>query len=522
MTVNKKYFYIWVLAPLIIFFASCANDDDSSDSKNDTHIVTIDSVEVTGETSAISDDFLGREAYLVTYNISSTVINGAANIGGGYLTDGSGTRVVTAGSNNGARSECSTVTKEDVREYQSSSCCVSRGIFSSSERNASRNGALDEDHEIGDALDVYVENFYRGEGGGRSAVTFYLKAVSDNCDVWAAGDFEMANSNPNKRALKKYGAAYPIGDTTFSDVAQTLSDALAAESNIFGTTKFSGANKSVIDSSNRIHIMILPLYYGLNSDGTKNCDMCGYFSSADIYTSGTSNKAECIFLNNNIDRGTLFGTLVHEAQHLTGCVKYTNNGLQSYDSWYTEMLSVLSEDVLHDYLGASLISSHEYLSVFNDNTHLGFGHWYRDSYGPAYIFGIYLSRKFGGDNPAAFIKTLALCNAMNEEAVECALKEYGCEMTFTDALTGWAQYIFSHNSFSDSTVERIGDYEYRLHAMTLSPKVYTNTKSDIGRPDFLGGYGFYITDIGRVKRGSQIVLSGDLSDNRIKTFAIFK
>lgn len=528
---NGQMFVMVFCATIFICFTSCSDDD----SKNDNFIIDIDSVELTGERTTISDNFLGRHAYLAIYNITSGTINDHANIGGGYLTGGAGEHVVTASGENVPRNS-NTAGRVDVREYQRNifdtflyeqnddeiKWCKECGIFNSNSRADSRNGALDEEHEIGDSLDVYVENFYRGAGGGRSPVTFLLKAVSDNCDVWAETGLTMANGNPNKRALQKYGTDYPINDTTFEDVAKTLSDALAAETNIFGTTKFNGTNKNVIDSSDRVHIMILPLYYGLNSDGTKNCDMCGYFSSSDVMISGTSNKAECIFLNNNIDRGTLFGTLVHEAQHLTGCVKYKNNGLSDYKSWYTEMLSVLSEDVLHDYLGESLISSHEYLSVFNNNTHLGFGYWYRDSYGPAYIFGIYLARKFCGDSPVNFIKTLALCNAMNEDAIECALKEYGYNMSFIDALTGEAQYILNHNTFSDSKIEKIGDYEYRLHAMELSPKIYTNTADDIGRPDFLGGYGFYIIDIGCVEKGSEIILDGVPNPKKIKTFAIFK
>jgi hypothetical protein len=148
----------------------------------------------------------------------------------------------------------------------------------------------------------------------------------------------------------------------------------------------------------------------------------GYFYSVDEYAKVSnpnsqyfySNEAEIFYLDAEMLDArpeTIYSTLVHEFNHMINFnvkVKQQNDKWSNWESWYTEMLSLLAEDVM-----GPLVEIPYDLSLDNGNVireriptwlasyaDYGVMHWDNGNplpyYASNYAFGAYLVRNFGG------------------------------------------------------------------------------------------------------------------------------
>lgn len=529
----KHTFLTAIFLFAIIFFSSCS-DDGANDAAALTKLPPALN-EIKDFDTLIPSDNLRKRAYLIVYNTGSTYIRDRDKLGGGYLLNSAGEKKATDTS---SRATTGSIINYFSRErevgvaQESTKERFIKRVFSRAE--SKKNGALDDEHTEGDRLNLWVDKFFLGLSNSEGAFEekeYELKKSGTYCDVWATPSLELANDNHNKDDLPKYkvdykaqfGHDYIVGDTTFEMVVNVLDRAFADEMKIFGTNEIKVDSPAFISTPKKIHILISQLFYGKNSDGTPNVDVCGFYSANSLYLNGSgSNKTQCLYMNNNIAKDILFGTIVHEMQHILNSIKSVNYKTSYAAPWFNESLSVMAEDVLFDVLGASDMSFLEFVIPFNKMAYLGYGVWQRKSYGPAYFFLNYLARTFGGGRPVAFIRDLSLSSYVNKDAIDNILKSYGYDLTMEDALVGTAQYYLNNPVLPTTKKEMIDGSNFCLHGVTTNIECYKNTASEVGRPKELGVYGFYVIDLGVTDAGDHLIVSTGDGAPGIRTFILYK
>ena len=209
----------------------------------------------------------------------------------------------------------------------------------------------------------------------------------------------------------------------------------------------------------------------------------GYFYSGDIFSQSYLNKMYTNILNQKkyfsnecemfyIDsffltwrEETVYSTLVHEFNHMINYVIKTLNymtdnpnatGFNSCSTWYTEMLSMVTEDMFQDYLKVDDQDSPKArLPYFNNYYIYGFKNWNEwkttDAellymYANTYAFGAFLARNFGG---VKLVSAIAKNPYVDELSITSGLKECGyTDVDFNEALRRFSNCLFDVKDIS--------------------------------------------------------------------------
>ena len=153
----------------------------------------------------------------------------------------------------------------------------------------------------------------------------------------------------------------------------------------------------------------------------------------------------------------LYSTLAHEFQHMINFGQKTMPSMKTAQTeaqvlfsqtWSNEMMSMVCEDMVQEYLGVQDKDSpigrlpwfcqYYYLSGLTD--WLG-GNSVQVSYAGAYAFGAYLARNYGGKE---LIKQIAINNYVDQQAITQALKSIG--ETFDSVFKKYAQALVLDNA----------------------------------------------------------------------------
>lgn len=279
------------------------------------------------------------------------------------------------------------------------------------------------------------------------------KIQGTNCDVYYT---DAINSNyvNNINMCNQLSQNIP-GDKKnyFQMIADTFDEIYNQMSNILGNTylTYSGKNaKSIaIKTSKKVNIII----YDIDNDGSakdsNNVLTFGMYRPLDIRNNALfeeenknkkkndyvwyGNNAKCLYLDSSALLNytqSLKSTVVHEFAHMiTDIQKHAKNTFYGDDNivstWYTEMISLVTEDLFSTYLeiddNSSPISR---LYSFPYTYNLGFTSWFDGdavlySYANAFAFGAFLTRNFGGLD---FYKTLVADTYADKNSVEYAAK----------------------------------------------------------------------------------------------------
>lgn len=210
----------------------------------------------------------------------------------------------------------------------------------------------------------------------------------------------------------------------------------------------------------------------------------GYFHPRD-YSAG--NKMEIIYIDSyyakKISMNILFSTLVHEFNHLLNyCNKTLKYGLKM-ESWYTEMLSMVTEDFFSDDLCLNFNETPKkrLLGLVNGSYIHGFGNWFNNSpfvsnyYTNAYAFGAYLARNYGG---AELIHEIMINDSVNEESVVNAVNKInGTSYSFADLLCDFSSILINPQNedankpslfkSTEDILEEDEDFTFRLGKIDL-------------------------------------------------------
>jgi hypothetical protein len=196
-----------------------------------------------------------------------------------------------------------------------------------------------------------------------------------------------------------------------------------------------------------------------------------------------TNKAEIFYIDAHfLDAfpDVTESTLVHEFQHMIHFnEQFVKQGNRS-STWYNEMLSMLAEDLITPMIGIDSSGYPErtrmplFLSAYNRT---GITSWLDGadvyfSYANAFAFGAYLVRNYGG---AELLSRMAKNNAVNEAAIEAAIRARGFELDFKDLLRNYAETFVRSQistyedsvSFNRSVTSEIGGSTYTFNAIDI-------------------------------------------------------
>lgn len=311
-----------------------------------------------------------------------------------------------------------------------------------------------------------------------------LRAAGKYCYIWVVDGYYSTDSGAVSGAevtksqvstlREKFDGMYPLIREIFGKEAEVMVDG----NSIVPIDKVS-------DTGSKVNIVV----YDINGDyaSSQQGGVFGYFWAKDYYTpkTATSSATDVIKLSNSgkyfyIDSyftqnskwaPSMYSTLAHEFQHminfgvktLTPAPAYNgNNNPPSSATWYTEMMSMLCEDMMQQYLGCDdTASPKSRLSQFcTYYTSSGITEWNNNaqlaSYAVAYTFGAYLARNYGG---AELIQEAAQNSSVDEASITEALKEMGYDETFDSAYIKFAQALVPNNTDKQNTITLNKDAE---------------------------------------------------------------
>ena len=240
----------------------------------------------------------------------------------------------------------------------------------------------------------------------------------------------------------------------------------------------------------KINILIGDIF----SDNTNKMDatdngVMGMVCQKDLYASGVKGKNTVVDASNSgnyfyldsywavKDEKEAFSTMAHEFQHLIGFgLKYVEYALE-YDSYYlTEMLSMLTEDMMQEYLEVSDNNvALARLPLFNRYYFLlGLNEFSQDeymaiAYANAYSFGAWLSRQYGGTK---LIHEMALNKYVGIDCMVNAVNTVtGKDYTYLDLLRKYTQaLVFTNTDYAYPTMNKDAETSITYNSYTYPMK----------------------------------------------------
>ena len=250
--------------------------------------------------------------------------------------------------------------------------------------------------------------------------TFVLKHIGENCLIWYKEN-DLSN----------------IDDSSFSLLGNKFDSIYKMETDLFGSNK-DYEIKYPFAFINNVEDKISIIIFNMNDPS-----LMGFFLNRDLfkqdsintqYNDVKTNEIQAFYLNsvfiNDSNLSDAYTTLVHEFQHMLTFINSYISKDSKPETWYTEMLSCLAEDIFTNFLelnqGYEVYS--RFITYIQDSTR-GFGYWNKEdtsalnaSYAGNYAFGAYLFRNFGGVD---FLRALTSKDSpgSNIEAINYALEK---------------------------------------------------------------------------------------------------
>ena len=300
-------------------------------------------------------------------------------------------------------------------------------------------------------------------------VNSICKYAGKHCYVFA----DKKNSSMTSKGIN-------LSDDDYKKLGQKFDSCYELETSIIGNPLYSEYNSNYYVQCNDKIIILVSDLFGDASD-SQDSGTVGYFYQGDMYKqtyldknkgffSADINSNECemfyidaLFLSKLPD--TVYSTLVHEFNHMINYVIKTVNymtanpsarSFRTCDVWFTEMLSMTTEDMFQSYLGIKDEDSPKgRLPYFNLYYNYGFKLWNNSSvpdlimYANTYAFGAFLVRNFGG---VQLLKEIAQNEYIDETAITKALQKCNPNYTFIDDITQQSKKI---------------DYEHALRKFSM-------------------------------------------------------
>lgn len=314
----------------------------------------------------------------------------------------------------------------------------SRGI-------SSRSSSDFETYDVGDTRSFWIDVGTNNSNQTKfERISATLKVEGDYGYIWVANSNYDNYSSSNEDNYLKLSQLQTLSDT-FDKMFQ-------AETAIFGKTYKEQYDEmwdyGLITPKEKISILIFDI--GNDFTARQKTGILGYFWSKDMlpddytytYELGNlrSNEDEIFYMDVHfLDKfpNLALGTLVHEFQHMLHFVNKTvkfSDGESMSETWYDEMLSLLTEDLFAKELNVELSEMMDvYIKSFMaDYSSKGLTSWYNDnlSYGYSYLMGAFVARNYG--DGIEVVKEIASNEYFNIESIVEAIQTVTDDSYFTE------------------------------------------------------------------------------------------
>ena len=314
----------------------------------------------------------------------------------------------------------------------------SRGI-------SSRSSSDFETYDVGDTRSFWIDVGTNNSNQTKfERISATLKVEGDYGYIWVANSNYDNYSSSNEDNYLKLSQLQTLSDT-FDKMFQ-------AETAIFGKTYKEQYDEmwdyGLITPKEKISILIFDI--GNDFTARQKTGILGYFWSKDMlpddytytYELGNlrSNEDEIFYMDVHfLDKfpNLALGTLVHEFQHMLHFVNKTvkfSDGESMSETWYDEMLSLLTEDLFSKELNVELSEMMDvYIKSFMaDYSSKGLTSWYNDnlSYGYSYLMGAFVARNYG--DGIEVVKEIASNEYFNIESIVEAIQTVTDDSYFTE------------------------------------------------------------------------------------------
>jgi len=305
-----------------------------------------------------------------------------------------------------------------------------------------------------------------------------MAAISNHAEIWIIDEYFDDNS------------AGDIDNKITTDQARIMAEKFDAiyqyTTPIFGFEYGSESNSlqtGGVDGNPKMLILVYDIGGNNSLTGT-----IGYFWSKDYYSneylksmgsSYKSNAAEIFYIDSRWADSrpeTIYSTLIHEFIHMVNFNEKFVKHNKTYDTWYTEMLAMLGEDIIGPLIGISpekpahpITARIPYtLGLYSCDPTLWSG---TKSYGVTFGFGAYLARNYGGVN---LIREIARNDETNIESLSAALSVFNPGMNFTNAIERYYEAFICTDtwdrgmaSFNKTITNTIDGYQYTLYGFDI-------------------------------------------------------
>ena len=353
-------------------------------------------------------------------------------------------------------------------------------------------------------VNISYKNFWiRRETGAKDwyQLPATLRAKNENCFVWVADenfDFDIiGNDSDNK-----------MSNAQAVEFANKFSLIYQKETALFGYEYGGGPDgDGGVDRLKPVQILAYDI--GEDFKPEQSGGVVGYFWLKDEYTEEElagmntlgetykTNAAEIFYMDVHfIDKypDMAYSTLIHEFQHMIHYNQKNVIHMKPSSTWYNEMLSMLAEDVLCEYLNiqpnnqAHPISTRipMFLGTYSNSgvTEWRNGDYSLYSYASSYAFGAYLARNFGG---ASLIREIITNNAVDEASVIMAVKSVNTGLdswTFSTLLEKFAETIVftgtagNNMSLNKTHTKAVSGVNYTFKGFDISTIPVSRTYSE--------------------------------------------
>ncbi|MCL2129390.1 MAG: hypothetical protein FWH35_03450 [Treponema sp.] len=300
--------------------------------------------------------------------------------------------------------------------------------------------------------------------------TATLMASGTYSDIWVLNDNIAGGASANKLDNAK---------------AQTLADKFdliyPLVTNLLGFENGGGpGGNGGVDGDKKIQILVYDIL-----DYANNVAAAGYFWGIDFYPNDfelmlyglRSNQAEMFYIDASQFLKYpmyIYSTLIHEFQHMINFSRKSWEKGKISDTWYNEMLSMMTEDIISPLIGVSPSDPDHSIQVRMPVFNLTYNwvpitNWATSdylsamaSYAKGFAFGAYLLRNYGGAN---LLKSILENNTTDIDSITAALKEFSPELNFQKSLSrlGEAMVFGSyvpdgHMSFNKTVTKTVSGY----------------------------------------------------------------
>lgn len=427
----------------------------------------------------------GKTLYLIKRNTGSYALSSALTRGGSSSRSAVAENSVT---NVDFSPDTTLLRKHFVGEKMPSV----RGFSSArSALNSPSYATVEKTYTVGDKKNIYVDTDSGMSTFKQKSAT--LRAVGTNCYVWVVDDYyttaTTASGNKVNTAIaqhyaEKFDAMYPVITNVFGKESDVILDYDAKQ-------QIAIASRS--DTGSKINIVVYDI--GADYNSSTQTGVVGYFYAKDYYYTesdltkmmqpilGKSNVGKYFYIDSvyaNTNFGDTISTLAHEFQHMVNFNQKDILQDVSPSTAYNEMLSMLCEDMMQNFLELQdYASPKNRILSFNGFYSLSGITEYLDensalSYSTSYAFGSWLARQFGG---AKLVQAMSTNSTVDTDSIVAAVNVVngtsysfdGIFMRFLLALTKNTTYTHNQDAAEELQYPKTGTatYTYPMKKFSL-------------------------------------------------------